>query len=104
MKDLGTLGSLHSFAMGINNKGQIVGGESNEPGATSTTSISTRAFLHSDGTTVDLGTKIDPATGWLCLGAGAINDVGQIIGFGMAPDKNLRAYLLTPRKGLEPRD
>jgi probable HAF family extracellular repeat protein len=50
MIDLGTLpGGTHSWATGINNKGQIVGYSTIASGQT-------HAFLYSGGTMIDLGT------------------------------------------------
>jgi probable HAF family extracellular repeat protein len=44
----------------------------------------------------DLNTLIPPDSGWNLLGATAINDQGQIVGYGMNPESQSHAYLLTP--------
>ena len=55
------------------------------------------AFLYQpDGTMIDLNAAVDPALGWTLNSAKAVNDSGQIAGYGTAPDGNTRAFLLTP--------
>ena len=49
---------------------------------------------------LDLNALVDPAAGWILVHATAINDSGQIAGYGTAPYGNTRAFLLTPLKGL----
>jgi probable HAF family extracellular repeat protein len=44
----------------------------------------------------DLNSLIAPAPGWTLVEATAINDRGQIVGFGVNPDGQGRAFLLTP--------
>ncbi len=89
MQDLGTLpGFTDSFAFGINGVGDIVGAV--EVGT------DLRAVLYRDGLgIVDLNTLIGSGSGWTLLEATAINDFGQIAGFG---DFNggRQAFLLTP--------
>ena len=48
---------------------------------------------------IDLNSSLDSAAGWTLTCARAINDSGQIVGHGTAPDGNVRAFLLTPRPG-----
>jgi probable HAF family extracellular repeat protein len=72
MTDLGTLGGTWSFALGVNNRGQVVGsssldGEFND--------YSQHAFLWQDGAMTDLGTL-----GGGSAYASAINDRGQVVG------------------------
>lgn len=44
----------------------------------------------------DLNSLIDSACGWELRAATAINDVGQIVGFGINPAGQTVAFLLTP--------
>ena len=69
--DLGTLGGPYSYAWGINNRGQVVGQADLADG-------STHAFLYSDGTMTDLGTLFGGGGSY----ARAINDSGQVVGWG----------------------
>jgi probable HAF family extracellular repeat protein len=77
--DLGTLaGGSNSFATGINSSGQVVGYADTSSG------IGTyHAFLYSNGPIVDLNALISPASGWTLYGAEAINDSGEIVGYGI---------------------
>ena len=55
-----------------------------------------RAFMW-DGTSHDLNDLIDPSTpGWVLKGASAINNKGQIVGYGSLDGGRQRAYLATP--------
>jgi probable HAF family extracellular repeat protein len=84
MHDLGTLpGTSSSGGSGINRYGQIVGLSDLSP------------FLYSHGAMLDLSHLIPPNSGWILREAAAINDRGQIAGFG---DHNgeTHAFLLTP--------
>ena len=98
-----------SSAYGINSLGQVVGYSQVD---------GTRAFvwnpvaLHATtGIMFDLNGMLDPVSGagWSLAEAHAINDVGQIVGFGFFdPDgsgpalSGTRAYLLTPKAIPEP--
>lgn len=44
----------------------------------------------------DLNDLIDPASNWTLESATAINDAGQIVGYGINPDGNEHAFLLNP--------
>jgi hypothetical protein len=55
-----------------------------------------RAFLYDNGAMSDLNGLIDPATGWTLQGTNAINDSGQIVGWGRHGAMHDRAFLLTP--------
>jgi len=75
MHDLGTLGG-YSVGYGINASGQIVGTSQKSLG-------DLRAFLYTsvDGM-VDLNTLLPVGSGWGLQSANAINDAGQITGYG----------------------
>jgi probable HAF family extracellular repeat protein len=90
MTDLGTLGGNLAFGLGINASGQVTGFS-----YTSTGNL--HAFLYSATTgMVDLNTLLPGGSGWMLLWAYAINDVGQITGFGINPNVTQTAFLLTP--------
>jgi probable HAF family extracellular repeat protein len=74
---LGGVGS-YNRAAGINAAGDVIG-----VGRPTTSTLGQRAFLFTDGNgMVDLNTLIDPTSGWVLLGAGGINDSGQISAWG----------------------
>jgi probable HAF family extracellular repeat protein len=91
MQDLGTLGGEYSVAEGINNAGQVVGMSFSATG-------DERAFLFNGNTMIDLNTLIDPpSSGYTLEEARAINDNGQIVGYGYNYSTHQEdAYLLTP--------
>jgi probable HAF family extracellular repeat protein len=82
-------------AAAINNQGQIVG--SSNGGF-----LDSFALLWDDGMLTDLNTLIDPDLGWLLSSASSINEKGQIVGNGINPDGERRAFLLTPQSVPEP--
>jgi probable HAF family extracellular repeat protein len=90
MTDLGTLGGNTSLAWGINDTGQVVGRAQN-------TDNQNRAFLWQDGTMTDLNDLIDSSSGWILQFARAINDSGQIVGYGNYNGAT-RAFLLNPQR------
>jgi len=90
--DLGTLGGDWSSAEWINDKGQIVG-------AAAITSGYKRATLFDStghGNNIDLNTLIDPDCGWTLEWGSSINNNGWIVGGGINPDGENRAFLMTP--------
>jgi probable HAF family extracellular repeat protein len=89
-RDLGTLGGFASSGEGINSAGQVVGASYIPSGAVHA------AFWDSDGTITDLNTQIPPDSGWELGAATAINDAGQIVGWGRLNGGFNRAFLLTP--------
>ncbi len=95
LTDLGTLGGDVSDAYGINAAGFVVG-------SSDTVDDSVDAFLYSNGSMVDLNTLIDASQGWHLEFATAINDAGQIVGYGTGPatGDNVHAFLLTPLSGM----
>ncbi len=90
--DIGGLtGSDDSVALGINNLGEIVG----FAGGPEIFGADARAFLWENGVAQNLNNLIPAGSGWLLISAGAINDHGQIAGFGYLNGKE-QVYLLTP--------
>jgi probable HAF family extracellular repeat protein len=88
MTDLGTFGGTDSQAFGINDNGQVVGtswlaGNSAK-----------HAFLYSGGVMTDLNAFAP--SGWTLWEACAINDLGQIAGYGINPSGYGEAFLLNP--------
>lgn len=90
MSDLGTLGGDTSYAYGINNSGVVVGCSE------IASSAFTHAFIYSDGRMTDLHSLTDANSGWILEYAKAINDQGMIVGQGLNPSGQIRAFLLTP--------
>jgi probable HAF family extracellular repeat protein len=93
MLDLGLLpGAASSYADGINNVGQVVG-------YAFFSNTDTHAFVWSPSTgMLDLNNLIPANSGWLLQGAGAINDQGQIVGWGLLNGNGqTEAFLLTPQ-------
>jgi probable HAF family extracellular repeat protein len=92
MQDLGTLGGAYSYALSINGSGQVVGY------STIANDRDTRAFLYDPAATPplqDLNSLIPSDSGWVVRVAQALNDSGQIAGFGYHNGQE-RAFLLTP--------
>jgi probable HAF family extracellular repeat protein len=78
MMDLGTLGNpvfSNSYGFAINTAGQITGGSQDASG-------DFHAFLYRDGVMYDLNSLIPAGSGWTLTQGVAINDVGQIAGYG----------------------
>lgn len=94
------LGSLPGYATtastALNNHGQVVGWA-----RTGLSGGSTVAFIWEDGIMRDLNDLIAPEAGWELWSAGDINDAGQIVGWGEAPNGQSRAFLLTPCGGAD---
>jgi probable HAF family extracellular repeat protein len=82
LTDLGTLGGSYSSAIGINDRGQIVGVSSIAG------DVTTHAFLYSNGKVTDLGTL-----GGSESSATAINNNGQVAGYSDTSDGNVSAFL-----------
>lgn len=77
--DLGTLGGTYSQANGINSSGQMVGW------AYLTNDTASHAVLWTSGTSpaIDLNTLIPTNSGWVLSYPYAINDSGEIVGYGV---------------------
>jgi hypothetical protein len=72
-----------AYVTGFNDQGQIVA------------TIDGRAAIYENGTRTDLNTLISPDDGWVLQYAAALNDAGQIAGFGTLNGQPA-AFLLTP--------
>ena len=98
MQDLGTLGGTYSCAWDINNSGDVVG-ETKIPSPEGFVSGPVHAFLYSDDVMYDLNDLIFSDSEWSkweeLTHASAINDLGQIAGYGVMNGRT-RAFLLTP--------
>ena len=88
MRDIGTSVGGSSYGYSINNKGQVVG--KFYPSGTQL------AFIYTGGTMYDLNTQAINPTGWRLQSAQAINDAGQIAGYGISPSGQAHAFLLNP--------
>lgn len=86
MKNLGSLGG-QCYAWDINDKGQIVG-------SSDTAQKEKHAFLYQDGVMTDLNTLLPAKSGWVLHEARAINNKGEIVGYGTI-NGNTRAFLLS---------
>jgi probable HAF family extracellular repeat protein len=83
-----------SAALGINDRGQIVGYAYFD--ASGVGNFRACIFLPELGA-IDLNYLINPALGWNLLRATAINNSGQIVGYGtLAGMPGIRGFLLTP--------
>jgi probable HAF family extracellular repeat protein len=89
MHDIGDLGGGYSDATAINTSDEITGGSGKSNG-------DYHAFLYTvHGGMRDLNSLIDQFSGWDLQTGWAINDAGQITGYGILNGK-ARAFLLTP--------
>jgi probable HAF family extracellular repeat protein len=91
MRDLGTLGGDGSRACGVNDAGEVVG-------SAQTTDGEEHAFRYSDGVMADLNGLLPTGCGWVLTRAVAINDAGQIAGYGFFHGRR-HAFLWTGRTG-----
>jgi probable HAF family extracellular repeat protein len=99
MTDLGNLPGLPtSVANGINNQSQIVGFSQDANGDDNTAV----AVLWENGSILDLNTVIPPGSPLFLMEAVAINDGGEIAGWGQLADGSIRPFLLIPCDGHHP--
>lgn len=89
VSDLGLLGGNSARAFGINRLGQVVGHSYLSDNTT------LHAFLWVDGVLRDLNDLLPAGSGWVLNEARAINDFGQITGYG-AHNGITRAFVLSP--------
>ena len=91
MADLGVVpGGVASDGLGLNDSGQVVG-------YTEMFDNTFRAWLYTAGAGMqDLNTLIPAGSGWMLSQATAINNTGQIVGYGTNPAGHTDAFLLTP--------
>jgi probable HAF family extracellular repeat protein len=90
--DLGAIPDFQfSQARSINEAGQVVG-----DCQYSSTYALHHAFLYTDGAMYDLNDLVPADSGFELLLAESINNSGQIVGTGVNPDHQTRAFLLTP--------
>ena len=94
LQDLGVLpGDFVAAGLGINNEGEVVGASTSSPGAAMG---SNRAFLWRNGVMSDLNALALDSPLYLLI-AFAINDLGQIAGFGVQTSTgDVHAFLATP--------
>jgi probable HAF family extracellular repeat protein len=86
--DLGTLpGGTNSYALAVNNNADVVGASSIRGGV--------HSFLWRQGLMIDLNALVDASAGWELREATGINDLGQIVGWGIINSQE-HAFLLTP--------
>lgn len=91
MQDLGNLGG-GTYASGVNNSDVVVGyGQtSNSRGA------AFAAWVDIAGTMYNLNDLTFLPTGWTLVGASAINNNGDIVGYGTNANGQMEAFMLTP--------
>jgi probable HAF family extracellular repeat protein len=98
--DLGTLGGNGSFAVAINNKGQVVGSDT----TTGNGGLS-HAFIWEDGKMADLNSLIPMGSPWFLQQVSDINDQGQILGQGLNRGTGkIHSFLLNPIPGTSQRN
>ncbi len=89
--DLGTLGGTSSQANSINSAGQMVGWAD-------LSNNTSHAALWTSGASpaIDLNMLIPTNSGWILSYPYAINDSGEIVGYGMVGGSNYHAFVLIP--------
>ena len=81
---------LYSYAYGINDSGTVVGEFYSDQFSSS------HAFVYANGIALDLNNLIDPSSGWVLTEADAVNNSGQITGYGTIGGQS-RAFVLNLR-------
>ncbi len=87
MVDLGTLGGIEAAAKGVNNSGEVVG-------VSYLPNFQENAFYAVGSTMYNLNDLVTNLDGWTLVSANGINDLGQIVGYGVINGEN-HAFLLT---------
>jgi probable HAF family extracellular repeat protein len=82
---------VHTGTGGINDRGDVVGYAE----LTTNKGVLARGFLYTNGQMVDLNTLLSANSGWTLLAGRAINNNGQIAGWGEI-NGQLHAFLMTP--------
>lgn len=95
---IGTLGGRNSVAFAVNNYNMVVGTAATRPVHLFGPDGARHAFLWQRGRMVDLNSITDDNEHWLLESANAVNNVGQIAGFGKLNGAG-HAFLLTPVSG-----
>jgi probable HAF family extracellular repeat protein len=75
IEDLGTLGGTDAMALGINERGQIIGNSYINSATSTVCGLTTGGFLWESGKMLNLG-----SLGGSCTQVSAINDRGQVVG------------------------
>jgi len=89
LKDIGTLGGNNGYSLGINYNGEVVG-------YSQTSNGNDHAFIYSADKMKDLNSVLLNGLGWTLTRATGINTAGQIVGNGINPSGQQRAFLLNP--------
>ncbi|MEN8208327.1 MAG: T9SS type A sorting domain-containing protein [Candidatus Fermentibacteria bacterium] len=84
-------GYVRGAASAINDNCQIIGWMN-----TSLSGGSSRAFIWEDGVMTNLNQLIPAGSNWILKSASDINNLGQIVGTGEAPNGETHGYLLSP--------
>ncbi len=89
MRDLGDPNNLGAYATAVNNSGTVVGYYAVAGGGA-------LAFVDSGGTMTALNSLLPSNAGWNLEAATGINDLGDIVGYGVNPSGQTEAFELTP--------
>jgi probable HAF family extracellular repeat protein len=84
--------AVASGAQAVNRFGEVVG----FLGVPGPGGLSFHAFVYANGRPADLNDLLPAGTGWVLNFATAVNDRGQIAGWGVNPQGKVHAFLLTP--------
>jgi probable HAF family extracellular repeat protein len=93
--DLGTLGGTQATAYAINDSDVVVGS------SLTATNATFHAFIYQNGVMTNLNSLLAPNSGWVLNEALAINNTGQIVGYGTFAGEQ-RGFILSPTAIPEP--